>query len=45
MPIGYFVGGANIISGLGNIVLGMVVPGVFWIVLGAVIIHDIRSIR
>ena len=39
-PISYTIGILNVLSGLSNIALGNVVGGVFWIVIGSVIIFD-----
>jgi len=44
-PIGCFVGGINILSGVIDIVIGNNFFGVFWIALGALIIFDLRPIK
>jgi hypothetical protein len=41
--IGYTIGFANILSGLANIALGNVVGGLFWTVIGAIIVYDVRT--
>jgi len=41
--ISYFIGGANILSGLLNVLVGNVVIGLFWLSMGAFIIFDTKS--
>ena len=43
VAIGYTIGFANIISGVVNIALDNVVSGLFWTVIGAIIVHDART--
>jgi len=43
VKISYFIGGANILSGLLNILIGNVVLGLFWLSMGAFIIFDVRT--
>ena len=43
--IGYVVGGANIGSGIVQIVSGNFWPGIVWLVLGAAIILDTRMFK
>lgn len=43
--IGYTIGGANLGSGIGNILIGNVVVGVFWLAIGAFIIWDVRTYK
>jgi Ca2+/Na+ antiporter len=42
-PIGYSIGALNVLSGVSNIALGNVVGGAFWVVIGAVIIVDVKT--
>jgi hypothetical protein len=44
-PIGYFIGGMNVLSGLLNILVGNVVLGLFWVSMGAFIIFDVRTYK
>jgi len=39
-PIGYTVGGLNVLSGLADLALGNVFSGIFWILIGVVILFD-----
>jgi hypothetical protein len=41
-PIGYTIGGINILNGLADLALGFPVWGILWIILGALIIADAR---
>jgi formate/nitrite transporter FocA (FNT family) len=41
--IGYTIGGANIVSGILNLVLGNMIPGLFFVGIGAFIIVDART--
>jgi hypothetical protein len=41
-PIGYTIGGINILNGLADLALGFPVWGALWIILGALIIADAR---
>ena len=43
--IGYLVGGANLGSGIVQIVSGSFWPGIVWLVLGASIILDTRMFK
>lgn len=45
LKIGYTVGIMNIISGLLNIALGSIIPGLFWGAIGAYIIFDVRTYK
>jgi hypothetical protein len=42
-PIGYTVGICNIISGLGDVMVGKFLFGFFWIAIGSFIIYDART--
>jgi len=41
--IGYTIGGANVVSGILNLAMGSVIPGLFFIGIGAFIIVDTRT--
>ena len=43
--IGYTIGFANIFSGLINIAVGNTVGGFFWLAIGALIVHDVRTFK
>lgn len=45
LVIGYTVGGLNVLSGILNILLGNVVSGVFWLVIGSAIIYDTKYFK
>jgi len=40
LPIWYTVGSINVLSGIADMASGNIVYGVFWIVLGSVILYD-----
>jgi hypothetical protein len=44
-PIGYVIGGANLGSGVGNIINGNIANGMVYIILGLVIILDTRMFK
>ena len=44
-PIGYTVGGINLLNGFVGIISGNVVNGIFWILLGSAIIFDTRMFK
>lgn len=43
--IGYTVGILNILSGLSNIFMGNIIPGLFWSAIGAYIVFDVRTYK
>jgi hypothetical protein len=43
--IGYVVGGANIGSGIAHILVGNLLNGIVWLILGAAIILDARMFK
>lgn len=45
VKIGYSIGVANILSGILNIIVGSVIPGLFWAAIGVYIIFDVRSYK
>jgi hypothetical protein len=44
-PIGYTVGGINLLNGFVGIISGNVVNGVCWLLLGSAIIFDTRMFK
>ena len=45
VKIGYTVGILNILSGLSNIFMGNIIPGLFWSAIGAYIVFDVRTYK
>ena len=41
-PIGYTIGGINVLNGIADILLGFPVWGILWVILGALIIADAK---
>jgi hypothetical protein len=43
--IGFVIGGANIGSGIGQILIGNIWPGVVWLILGASLVLDAKMFK
>jgi hypothetical protein len=44
-PIGYTVGGVNLLSGLVHLFSGNILDGIFWLLIGAAILIDTREFK
>lgn len=42
-PIGYTVGAVNIMSGIADIAIGNTWQGMFWTLIGSMIVYDART--
>jgi hypothetical protein len=44
-PIGYTVGGVNVLSGVSHLFVGNMLDGIFWLLIGVVILIDTREFK
>jgi hypothetical protein len=44
-PIGYTVGGVNLLSGISHLLVGNILNGIFWLLIGAAILIDTREFK
>lgn len=44
-PIGYTVGSVNVLSGVSHLFVGNMLDGIFWLLIGVVILIDTREFK
>jgi hypothetical protein len=44
-PIGYTIGGMNVVSGLGQMADGQFWPGIVWLILGIALVFDAHQFK